>query len=75
LFDLDLVIDSGVDIKKIAAFKNSIPIYSIHDCYAAKATDMELIKESVTASFSDRYFPKAYIQTLHLSLLKQILSS
>jgi len=75
LFDYHLVKDSGVDFKKIAAFKNNIPLYSIHDCYAARATDMGLIKTSVTSAFSDMYFPKPYIQTLHLSLLKQILSS
>lgn len=73
-FDIDLV-KGGVDLIKIGAFKNNIPLYTIHDCFAKTPNYMELIKENVTSLLSDMYFSKPYIQTLHISLLKQILSS
>jgi hypothetical protein len=72
-FDINLI--KGVDLKKIGAFKNNIPLYTIHDCFATTPNYMELIKHNVISLFSDMYFSTPYIQTLHISLLKQILSS
>ena len=58
---------------KISAFKNIIPLYTIHDCFATTPNNMELIKNNVTLLFSERYFSEPYIKILHF-ILKQILS-
>lgn len=71
-FDKDLV--EGIDLIKVGAFKNNIPLYTIHDCFATTPNNMELIKSNVTLLFSEMYFSTPYIKILHLSLLKQILS-
>jgi hypothetical protein len=71
-FDLDLI--NHLDIIKISAFKNNIPLYTIHDCFATTPNNMELIKNNVTLLFSEMYFSEPYIKILHISLLKQILS-
>ena len=71
-FDIDLI--NHLDIMKISAFKDSIPLYTIHDCFATTPNNMELIKNNVTLLFSEMYFSEPYIRILHISLLKQILS-
>lgn len=53
-FDSDLV--SNIDLKTLGALKNTIPLYTIHDCFATTANNMALIKKSVTVLFSEMYF-------------------
>jgi len=71
-FDLHLI--NHLDVIKISAFKENIPLYTIHDCFATTPNNMELIKNNVTLLFSEMYFSEPYIKILHISLLKQILS-
>ena len=59
LFDLSLVED--FDPIKLGAFKNNIPLYTIHDCFATTPNNMGLIKNNVTNIFSDMYFSTPYI--------------
>ena len=71
-FDISLLTD--FDLITIGAFKNNIPLYTIHDCFATTPNNMELIKNNVTLLFSEMYFSTPYLKILHISLLKQILS-
>jgi len=57
-------------LKKI----KNIPLYTIHDCFATAPNNMRLIKENVTRLLSDMYFSMPYIQIIHISLLKLLLS-
>ena len=69
-FDYDSVKD--MDFNKIGIFKNTIPLYTIHDCFASTADNMCLIKNNLTTLFSEMYFSDPFLKKLHVSLLNQI---
>jgi hypothetical protein len=74
LFDISFVFKDKVeDLIKMGAFKNNIPLYTIHDCFATTAKNMEFIKKNITLLFSEMYFSTPYIHILHIGLLKEIL--
>jgi DNA-dependent RNA polymerase len=73
LFDINFFDKEIDDFIEMAAFKKNIPLYTIHDCFATTPYNMGLMKENITLLFSKMYFSTPYIETLHISLLKQIL--
>lgn len=73
LFDFAFIREELDDLIKMAAFFKSLPIYTIHDCFATTPNNMELVKKNITLLFAEMYFVTPYIYILHINLLKQIL--
>lgn len=51
------------------------PLYTIHDCFATTANNMEDIERKVKASFIEIYFNNEnYLEKMHISIIDQIKS-
>ena len=54
---------------------NHEPLYTIHDCFATTANNMETIERNVKSSFIEIYFNNTtYLEKMHNSLIDQIKS-
>lgn len=54
---------------------NGQPIYTIHDCFATTANNMEEIERLVKESFIEIYFSDGnYLEKMHKNILEQVKS-
>jgi DNA-directed RNA polymerase len=52
-----------------------IPLYTIHDCFASTANNMEIIENKVKITFIEIYFADSnYLEKMHKNLIDQIKS-
>jgi DNA-directed RNA polymerase len=56
----------------VSRFKESIPLYTIHDCFASNLTHMEYLNKEVREAFIELYFSKNYLAEFEISFLTQL---